>query len=111
MQSKWLNRESISAITCGIFLLCCDVAQAQSYYDEPASSESFLFKLITSGLGTFVIIFFGLGGLASLYITRSGDSAKRTPILGVVMLLMAGITFAYRVMIRAGMMGHEYIQW
>ena len=81
-----------------------------SYGDQP-TTESFVFKLITSGLGAFVIIFFGLGGLASIYLTRSGESGRKTPILGVVMLLMAGVTFAYRVAIRAGMMGHEYIQW
>lgn len=86
-------------------------AFAQSPYGEEPSSETFIFKLITGGFGAFVIIFFGLGGLGSLYLTRSGESSKRTPLLGVIMLLIAGITFGYRVMIRAGIMGHEHIQW
>ena len=86
-------------------------AWAFDSYGEQATTESFVFKLITSGLGAFVIIFFGLGGLASIYLTRSGESGRKTPVLGVVMLLLAGVTFAYRVAIRAGIMGHEYIQW
>ena len=93
-------------------LFFCNSALAQSYYDDSMpTNESFIFKLITGGFGAFIVIFFGLGGLGSLFLTRSGNSSKRTPMLGVIMLLFAGVTFAYRVAIRAGMMGHEYIQW
>ena len=95
-----------------VLLFMCNTALAQSYYDDPMpTNESFIFKLITGGFGAFIVIFFGLGGLGSLFLTRSGNSSKRTPMLGVIMLLFAGVTFAYRVAIRAGMMGHEYIQW
>jgi hypothetical protein len=53
----------------------------------------------------------GLGGMASLYITREKGSQKQTPIMGVVMVLIAIGLFSYRILIRAGMFGHEYLEW
>lgn len=94
-------------------LLVADSVWAQPFLEGTliAEDRNFFFHLITGGYGAFIITFFGLGGLGSLFLTRSGNSSKSTPMLGVVMLLLAGMTFAYRVMIRAGVMGHEYIQW
>ena len=74
-------------------------------------SRGILFELVTGGFGTLVMIVMGFGGFASVYFTRQGQSSKQTPILGVMMLLVAISVFAMRVMIRAGLFGHEYIEW
>lgn len=107
------GRRMVTALQLAVWaLLLRGTALAQTYgVQETSSTERFLVRLVTGGFGTFVIIFMGLGGIASIFMTREGDSSKGTPILGIVMLCIALLTFAYRVMIGAGMMGHEHIDW
>ena len=63
-------------------------AQGYGQYQEEPGGEKFLYKMITGGFGTFVIIFMGMGGVASIFMTRDGESSKKVPVLGVVMLLI-----------------------
>jgi hypothetical protein len=89
-------------------------AQANYYYnDEPAgpTTTHHMYKLLTGGFGSFIIVFMGLGGMATLFITRRQGSQRQTPILGVLMVLVAIGMFAYRMAINSGVMGHEYIEW
>jgi hypothetical protein len=86
--------------------------EVKGYYDEYAtSSTSHIYRILTGGLGSFIIVFMGLGGMASLFITRGKGSQKETPIMGVIMVLIAVGLFSYRILIRAGMLGHEYLEW
>ncbi len=69
------------------------------------------YKLITGGFGSLVMVFMGLGGIATIFVTRQGKSGKQTPILGIVMLFIAIVMFAVRIGIRGGLAGHEYMEW
>lgn len=87
------------------------VAYAPAYDDGHLSGKDHFYKLVTGGFGTLVIVVMGLGGLAALIMIRQGHKGKNTPVLGVVMLLTAAFFFGLRVAIRAGMLGHEYLEW
>lgn len=112
---RFLFRNTV-AIGCSL-ALAASLAQAQvygssAYGDEGTGSpKDHLFMLINGGFGSFVMILCGLGGLASLLITRQGQAGKNAPIMGIVMLIVAAAIFALRVMIKSGMMGHEYLEW
>jgi hypothetical protein len=69
------------------------------------------YKLLTGGFGSLVMVFMGLGGIATIFVTRQGKSGKQTPILGIVMLFLAILMFAVRIGIRGGLAGHEYMEW
>ena len=77
-------------------------ALAPGYRDDQYTPKDHVYYLITGGFGSFVIVFMGLGGLASLMMTRQGQKGRNVPILGVAMLSIAAILFAMKVAIRSG---------
>lgn len=86
-------------------------AYAPAYDDGHLSGKDHFYKLVTGGFGTLVIVVMGLGGLATLVMTRQGQKGRNVPVMGVVMLLIAAFFFGLRVAVRAGMLGHEYLEW
>lgn len=118
-QTTLLSIESISV--CFPFIACCffslflfvtDVfAQVPGYAYQEVSTKGNFFRLITGGLGSFVMFFMGLGGVASLFLTRRGSRGEGVSLYGVAMLLIAIGIFGLRVLIQAGALGHEYIEW
>lgn len=87
------------------------IPQAYSEDRIDLTARDHLFSLVTGGLGKFMIILTGLGGLASLLITRQGRKGKNAPVLGIAMLLIAAAIFTLQVLIKSGMMGHQYLEW
>ena len=87
------------------------LAQVQGYYYTEVSTKGNFYKLITGGLGSFIMVFSGAGGVAAFFLTRRGARGQNVSLAGICMLLLAAALFAMRVMIRAGMLGHEYIEW
>lgn len=77
------------------------------YQDEP--QQNFIYQMITGGFGAFMIVFMGLGGVATIMMTREGNTSHKTPVLGIVMVVIAIAVFVYRLMINSGMMGHEHM--
>ena len=63
------------------------------------------YRLMTGGFGTLVMIFAGAGGIATVYMQRSGRAGDRVPIYGIVLMLVAITIFALRVMVTAGVVG------
>ena len=86
-------------------------AQADAYTDGDMTLKDQYYYMIRGPFGSFAIILMGLGGLATVFITREGKSAKQTPIMGIVMLLIAAYVFVMRILIISGAMGHEYMEW
>lgn len=113
MQSRVRNYLSRAAGLLFYLLLGATLswAQVEGYYYTEVTPKGHLFKMITGGLGSFVIIFMGFGGFATLFMMRQGRAGQSVPLAGIAMLLIAGTLFALRVMIRAGMFGHEYLEW
>jgi hypothetical protein len=70
-----------------------------------------LYTLVSGSFGTLLMIFLGLGGAVSLYMTRQGKSQKQAPIIGVLMLVTAIFIFFYRVFLKAGVMGYEHVEF
>ncbi|MCB0323190.1 MAG: hypothetical protein KDD69_06430 [Bdellovibrionales bacterium] len=110
----WTRLANVTSFTTVLLLSAVDVvaqAPAEGYYYTEVTPKGHLFKMLTGGLGSFVIIFMGFGGFATLFLTRSGRGGRNVPLAGVAMLLIAAFLFAMRVMVRAGIFGHEYIEW
>ena len=63
------------------------------------------YRLMTGGFGTLVMIFAGAGGIATVYMQRSGRAGDRVPIYGVVLMIVAVVIFTIRVMVTAGVVG------
>ncbi len=87
------------------------VAQVPGYAYTEVSTKGNLFRLVTGGLGSFVMFFMGLGGAAAFFLTRKGHRGEGVSLPGVAMLLIAIGIFGLRIMIQAGMLGHEYIEY
>ena len=85
--------------------------EAAAYADGEFTVKDHIFQMINGGFGSFVMVMMGLGGLATLFITREGKAGTRVPIWGVLMVIVAIIMFALRVGIKSGLFGHEYLQW
>ena len=100
-----------SVVSSAVAAVDSAAAQVVGYQYDQVSSQGHLFKLFTGGFGSLVMIFMALGGFATLVITRQGPKGKQVPIPGILMLLIAGGLFAFKVCVRAGVFGHEYIEW
>lgn len=106
-------------IGCLVFLLCLrslswaqfNMEQYDSFEGAPGSAKGHVYELITGGFGALLIIICALGGFVMLIMTRQGRAGKNAPILGGLLLFIAVVVFAYRVMIKSGFLGHEYLQW
>jgi hypothetical protein len=87
------------------------LAQVEGYYYTEVTAKGHIYKMVTGGLGSFVMIFMGLGGFATLFLTRRGSRGQNVSLPGVAMLLISASLFGLRVLIQAGVLGHEYIEW
>ncbi len=99
------------ALLCICVLASEVLAQVPGYAYQEVSSKGNFYRLITGGLGSFVMFFMGLGGVAALFLTRRGARGEGVSLAGVAMLLIAIGIFGLRVLIQAGALGHEYIEW
>ena len=75
------------------------------------SLKTNFYDLLRSGMGSFFIIFCAFGGIVTLFLTRGEGSQKSVPIFGVVMLLAAVGLFGLRIVVSAGMVGNEYLDF
>jgi len=79
--------------------------------DDNPSFKAYFFKLLRSPFGTLVMVFCGLGGFATLYMTREGPAGKQVPIAGIFLLIAAIGLFITRTMITSGLLGQEYLDY
>ena len=86
-------------------------AQVEGYRYTTVTSQGHLYKLATGGFGSFIMIFSGLGGVATVMLTRRGKTRQGVPLAGVGMLVLAASLFAFRIAIKGGILGHEYLEW
>lgn len=84
-------------------LLAPELALARGEF----TPEDNLYRLIAGPFGKLVMIFSGLGGLVTLYTTRAGKAGEKTPLLGVVMIIVALVMFALNVLITSRIIGFE----
>lgn len=87
----------------GLLLLAPQEAFARGEF-TPADN---LYRLIAGPFGKLVMIFCGLGGLATVYTTRGGKAGEKAPLLGIAMIIVALIMFALNVLITSRILGFE----
>jgi uncharacterized membrane protein len=95
-------------------LLTATEALAAKYSSMDIENDSLrnsFYELLRSGMGSFFIIFCAFGGVVTIFMTRGANSQKSTPIFGVLMLLTAIGLFSFRVILSAGLVGHEYLDF
>lgn len=103
-----------SLVAVAINLLLTSQAFAAKYSSmdvEDNSLKNSFYELLRSGMGSFFIIFCAFGGVVTLFMTRGDNSQKSTPIFGIVMLLAAIGLFSFRVILSAGIAGHEHLDF
>ena len=108
IRSYWLTLASLCSTVCWRSLCW---AQAPAYTDGELTATDNLYFMITSGFGALVIVVCGMGGFASLIMMRQGKGGKNVSIWGVGMLLVAAFLFVYRVLIKSGFLGQEYLEF
>ena len=95
----------------GLLLLSSEAYAYNNQLDQSPTLHDNLVLLLKSSLGTLLIIFLGLGGLAFVYLQRQGQSSKESPIAGILMLLGAIALFIMRVSLNSGFMGAKYLDY
>ena len=80
-------------------------APSSAYALDSYTIQDNFYRLMTGGFGTLVMIFAGAGGIATVYMQRSGRAGDRVPIYGIVLMLVAVAIFTLRVMVTAGVVG------
>jgi hypothetical protein len=80
-------------------------------YDGQSTARAHAYQLITGAFGTLIIVFCAMAGFVMLIMTRQGRAGKNAPLLGVGLLFIAAFFFAFRVLIKSGFLGHEYLQF
>lgn len=79
-------------------------------FEDPTAKDYF-FELVRSSFGTLVMVFCGFGGVATIYMQRSGKTGQQLPGIGIAMLLVAIALFVFRTMITSGLLGNKYLDY